>query len=158
MRRQIKGPYYRSQHTVVSACLLRVLQRVEFLSKYFTGNYGGRQKGDATRYSERGMLAPNGCVLVNFLDPCTRLSRLENLPISNDEFTLDMMTYRRHPPMEKILTILEVKEQLRIVQEHKELVEMQIRRCTIVNGNPVIVDLSDEHPIFVHNRLILRLF
>lgn len=113
-------------------------------------------KADSAQYSERDILAPEGWTLLNFIiDPRTGLNRHEEFSTSNDDFMRDMMVYCRHHPVDEILTIAEVEERLHVFQEHEELAEMQLKRCSTIDGNVVIADLRGEDPIYVCNRFLL---
>jgi len=110
-------------------------------------------KADSAQYSEEDILAPEPWTLLNFiLDPRTGLSRFEHYEISHEQLMKDMMVYVRHHPVEEILTIPDVEERVHLYMLHEEKAELQIRDCSKVTDNVVVVDLRDEETIYAGNR------
>lgn len=110
-------------------------------------------KADSAQYSEEDILAPEPWTLLNFiLDPRTGLSRFEHYEISHEQLMKDMMVYVRHHPVEEILTIPDVEERVHLYMEHEEKAELQIRDCSKISDNVVILDLRDQDVIFAGNR------
>ena len=110
-------------------------------------------KADSAQYSEEDILAPEPWTLLNFiLDPRTGLSRFEHYEISHEQLMKDMMVYVRHHPVEEILTIPDVEERVHLYMEHEEKAELQIRDCSKVSDNVIVVDLRDEDVIYAGNR------
>ena len=110
-------------------------------------------KADSAQYSEEDILAPEPWTLLNFiLDPRTGLSRFEHYEISHEQLMKDMMVYVRHHPVEEILTIPDVEERVHLYMEHEEKAELQIRDCSNVSDNVVVVDLRDQEIIYAGNR------
>lgn len=110
-------------------------------------------KADSAQYSEEDILAPEPWTLLNFvLDPRTGLSRFEHYEISHEQLMKDMMVYVRHHPVEEILTIPDVEERVHLYMEHEEKSELQIRACSQVTDNVVVVDLRDQETIYAGNR------
>ena len=110
-------------------------------------------KADSAQYSEEDILAPEPWTLLNFiLDPRTGLSRFEHYEISHEQLMKDMMVYVRHHPVEEILTIPDVEERVHLYMEHEEKAELQIRDCSKVSDNVIVVDLRDQEIIYAGNR------
>ena len=110
-------------------------------------------KADSAQYSEEDILAPEPWTLLNFiLDPRTGLSRFEHYEISHEQLMKDMMVYVRHHPVEEILAIPDVEERVHLYMEHEEKSELQIRDCSKVTDNVVVIDLRDQETIYAGNR------
>ena len=113
-------------------------------------------KADSAQYSEADILAPEGWTMLNFLiDPRSGLSRFRDFSISNDELMRDMMIYCRHHPIEEILAVKDVAERLHLFMEHEEPAEMQLKRCSSVDGDVVVTDLRSEDVMYACNRFLI---
>ena len=113
-------------------------------------------KADSAQYSEEDILAPEPWTLLNYiLDPRTGLSRFENFEISHEQLMKDMMVYVRHHPVDEILTIPDVEERTHLYLEHEEKFELQLRACSTIHDNAVVVDLRNEEQIYAGNRFTI---
>ena len=113
-------------------------------------------KADSAQYSEADILAPEGWTMLNFLmDPRSGLSRFRDFTISNDELMRDMMVYCRHHPIEEILAVKDVEERLHLYMKHEELAEMQLKKCSSVDGDVVVTDLRHEDIMYACNRFLI---
>lgn len=113
-------------------------------------------KADSAQFSEEDILAPDPWTLLNFiLDPRTGLSRFEHYEISHEQLMKDMMVYVRHHPVEEILTIPDVEERAHLYMLHEEKFELQLRDCSKVNDDVVVVDLRDQELIYAGNRFTI---
>ncbi len=113
-------------------------------------------KADSAQYSEADILAPEGWTMLNFLiDPRSGLSRFRDFTISNGELMRDMMVYCRHHPIEEILAVMDVEERLHLYMKHEELAEMQLKKCSSVDGDVVVTDLRDEDILYACNRFLI---
>jgi hypothetical protein len=110
-------------------------------------------QADSAQYSEDDILAPGPWAMLNFvMDPRTGLDRFSDFAIPHKQFLKDMMMYCRHHPVEEILKIPDVAERVLFYAEHEERFELQIKKCSTVHANLVVVDLRNETPIFAGNR------
>jgi len=67
---------------------------------------------------------------------------------------MDLIEYCRVQPIEEILQVQDVRERTDLYVEHQELFRVQIRKCTTVHKNVLVVDLRGEETIFAGNRFI----
>ena len=113
-------------------------------------------RADSAQFTEEDILAPEPWTLLNYiLDPRTGLSRFEHFEISHEQLMKDMMVYVRHHPVEEILTIPDVEERTHLYLEHEEKFELQLRDCSKVEGNVVVMDLRNEETIYAGNRFTI---
>ncbi|MAY68649.1 MAG: exopolyphosphatase [Rhodospirillaceae bacterium] len=113
-------------------------------------------KGDAAQFNKDEVLNPQGWDLMNFLmDARTGLGRFREFRVSNYQLMMDLIDYCRGHSIEQILDLPDVKERVELYNEHREKQIDQIKRCSTVHGNLVILDLREEETIFAGNRFMI---
>jgi len=99
-------------------------------------------------------MAPEGWTLLNFIiDPRTGIERIDGFSIDKDELLLRLMTYCRHNPIEEILALPDVIERVNAYQLNSEFGELQIDRCSEMQGSVVVTDLRREAKVSVNLQL-----
>jgi len=132
--------------------------------------YGGKQefptisadlmdavdKGDAAQFNKDEVINAQGWPLLNFLmDARTGLGRFKEFRISNYQLMMELIDYCRNHTIEEILELPDVKERVELYREHEEKFKDQVKRCSTVHGNLVVLDLRDEETIFAGNRFMI---
>jgi len=113
-------------------------------------------KSDAAQFSREEILNPEGWVLLNFLmDSRTGLGRFREFRISNYQLMMQLIDYCRDHSIGQILELPDVKERVELFFHHKDKFEDQLRRCSTVHNNLVVLDLREEDPIFAGNRFMI---
>jgi len=113
-------------------------------------------KGDAARFNEQEVLDPKDWDLLNFLmDARTGLGRFREFRISNYQLMMDLIDACKNNTIEQIMAMPDVKERMDLYFEHSEQCKAQIKRCSTIHGNLVVLDLRDEEIIFAGNRFII---
>ncbi|WP_273432563.1 exopolyphosphatase [Chitinibacter tainanensis] len=113
-------------------------------------------KADAAEFTRDEILHPDGWVLLNYLmDARTGLGRFRNFRISNYQLMMDLIQYCRNHGIEEILALPDVKERIELYQEHAALAKEQLKRCSRLYDNLVILDLREEETIFATNRFMI---
>jgi nanoRNase/pAp phosphatase (c-di-AMP/oligoRNAs hydrolase) len=113
-------------------------------------------KGDAARFSRDEILDPAGWVLLNYLmDARTGLGRFREFRISNYALMMDLIKYCRDHGIDEILALPDVKERVDLYFEHAGRAKEQIKRCSTVHGNLVVLDLRGEETIWATNRFMI---
>lgn len=113
-------------------------------------------QGDSARFSRAEILHPTGWVLLNFLmDARTGLGRFRQFRVSNYQLMMDLIDYCRNHQIDEILHLPDVKERADLYYEHEELFKEQLKRCSTVHGNLVVLDLREESTIYVGNRFLI---
>ena len=132
--------------------------------------YGGRErfpkisedmmeavdKADAAQFSVDEILKPSGWVLLNYLmDPRTGLGRFRTFRISNYQLMMDLIDCCKNMTIKQILELPDVKERVDIYFEHEEKFKQQLKDCSTVHKNLVILDLRKEETIWAGNRFMI---
>ena len=113
-------------------------------------------KTDAAWFTEEDVLHPKGWVLLSFLlDARTGLGRFSEFRISNYTLMMNLIDYCKDHGIEEILKLYDVVERVQMFNEHEEKFKEQIKRCSVVYGNIVILDLRNENIIYASNRFVI---
>ena len=113
-------------------------------------------KSDSAQFSMQDVLNPAGWDLLNFLmDARTGLGRFREFRISNYSLMMDLIDYCKNHEIEQILQLPDVVERSDLYFEHRTKFEDQIRRCSKVHQNLVVLDLRNEDTIYAGNRFMI---
>ena len=113
-------------------------------------------KGDAAQFTLDEILEPNGWTLLNFLmDPRTGLGRFREFRISNYQLMMTLIDACTQLTIDEILIVPDVSERVDLYREHADKAVEQIKRCSTVHGNLVVLDLRDEEVIHPTNRFMV---
>lgn len=112
-------------------------------------------KADSAQFSRAEILNPTGWPLLNFvMDARTGLGRFRDFRVSNYQLMMDLINYCQDHSVEQILNLEDVKERVDLYFEHEEKFKEQLRRCSTIHRNLVVVDLRKEETIYVGNRFM----
>lgn len=113
-------------------------------------------KADSAQFSKDEILSPKGWVLLNYLmDARTGLGRFRNFRISNYDLMMRLIDACLQHSVEEILELPDVKERVEMYFEHEERFKDQIKRCSTVHKNLVVLDLRNEETIWAGNRFVI---
>ena len=113
-------------------------------------------KGDSAQFSEDEILNPQGWDLMNFLmDARTGLGRFREFKISNYQLMMDLIDYCKDHDINDILKLDDVNERVQLFREHEAKAKEQIKRCSTVYNNLVVLDLRNEETIYAVNRFMI---
>lgn len=113
-------------------------------------------KADSAQFTKEEILDPQGWVLLNYLmDARTGLGRFRDFRISNYTLMMDLIKYCRNHGIGEILALPDVKERVDLYTEHAEKAKEQIKRCSKVYKNLVVLDLRNEETIYATNRFMI---
>ena len=113
-------------------------------------------KADSAAFDIDDVLDPQGWVLMSFLmDPRTGLGRFRDFRISNYELMMQLIDDCLRMSVEQILETPDVRERVELYAEHSIEAREQIRRCSEVHANLVVLDLRDEEVIHPTNRFMI---
>jgi nanoRNase/pAp phosphatase (c-di-AMP/oligoRNAs hydrolase) len=113
-------------------------------------------QSDSAQFSREEILEPKGWVLLNYLmDARTGLGRFREFRISNYALMMDLIKYCRHHSIDEIIDLPDVRERIDLYFEHTEKAKEQLRRCSTVHRNLVVLDLRGEETIFATNRFTI---
>ena len=113
-------------------------------------------KGDSAQFSEDEFVNAEGWVLLNYLmDARTGLGRFREFRVSNYNLMMQLIDYCRDHTVDEILALDDVKERIALYNEHQDDFKAQIKRCTTIHGNLVVLDLRQEETIYAGNRFMI---
>ena len=123
---------------------------------YFTGMMNGANKADSADFIEEEILSPRGWPLLSFLmDSRTGLGRFRDFRISNYQLMMDLIDYCVKHNIDEIVELPDVKERIDLYFKYEEDFKEQLKRCTTVKGNLLIIDYRDEEIIYPGNRFMV---
>jgi len=113
-------------------------------------------KGDSAQFSESDILNPQGWDLMNFLmDARTGLGRFRDFRVSNYQLMMDLIDHCREMSIDEIIKLDDVNERVQLFREHESRAKEQIKRCSTVHGNLIVLDLREEETIYAVNRFMI---
>jgi nanoRNase/pAp phosphatase (c-di-AMP/oligoRNAs hydrolase) len=113
-------------------------------------------KADSAQFTREEVLMPTGWVLLNYLmDSRTGLGRFREFRISNYQLMMELIEACRTMSIEQILRLPDVKERADMFFEHESKFRDQLKRCSRLHGNLVVLDLRDEETIHAGNRFMI---
>ena len=113
-------------------------------------------KADAAQFTKEEILDPKDWVLLNYLmDPRTGLGRFRNFRISNYNLMMELIDYCKDHTIEEVMQMPDVVERIELYNEQTEKFKEQLKRCSTVHKNLVVLNLQDEDPIYTGNRFMI---
>ncbi len=113
-------------------------------------------KCDAAQLSEDEILAPKRWILLNYLlDARTGLGRFRKFSISNYQLMMQVIDYCQKHTVDEILKLPDVVERVELYNEQDEKFKAQIKRCSTVHHNLIVLNLLDEEIIYAGNRFVI---
>ncbi|MEJ5913929.1 exopolyphosphatase [Pseudokineococcus sp. 1T1Z-3] len=114
-------------------------------------------RADSASYDVEEVLDPQGWTLLNVLmDSRTGLGRFRDFRVSNYQLMMQLVdACREHQDVEEILALPDVAERVDLYRAQHELFVAQLRRCSRVVGDVVVVDLREEEVIHAGNRFVV---
>jgi len=101
-------------------------------------------------------MSPTNWSMLNFvMDSRTGLGRFKEFRISNYDLMMALIEYCRDHTIEEILDLADVKERIELYMDHKDQFVEQIRRCSTMHDNLVVLDLRNEETIYAGNRFMI---
>jgi len=113
-------------------------------------------KSDSAKFEKHEVLDPENWVLLNFImDARTGLGRFKNFRISNYQLMMELIDYCKNHSIQQILALPDVKERIELYFEQSVPFKEQLKRCSKVYKNLVILDLRNEEVIYAGNRFMI---
>ncbi len=113
-------------------------------------------KADAARFTVDEILNPKDWVLLNYLmDPRTGLGRFRHFRISNYSLMMELIDYCKNHTIEEIMKIPDVQERVELYFEQAEIFKEQVKKCSKIYGNLIVLDLREEEVIHTGNRFMI---
>jgi nanoRNase/pAp phosphatase (c-di-AMP/oligoRNAs hydrolase) len=113
-------------------------------------------KADAAQFSTDEILNPKDWVLLNYLmDPRTGLGRFRTFRISNYNLMMDLIDYCKDHGIDDIMKMPDVQERVGLYMEQAELFKEQVKRCSTIHKNLIVLNLKGEETIYAGNRFMI---
>lgn len=113
-------------------------------------------KADSAQFTREEILHPEGWVLLNYLmDSRTGLGRFRDFRISNYSLMMDLVDYCKNHTIDELMQLPDVKVRADMYFDHESRFEDQIKRCSTVHENLVVLDLRKEETIYAGNRFMI---
>lgn len=113
-------------------------------------------KGDSAQFTMDEVMSPTGWAMLNFvMDSRTGLGRFKSFNISNYDLMMALIDYCRDHTIEEIIDLPDVKERVDLYLQYKDQFVEQIRRCSTIQDNLVVLDLRGEDTIYAGNRFMI---
>ncbi len=113
-------------------------------------------KADMAKFYREEILNPIGWTLLNFImDSRTGLGRHHEFRISNYQLMMKLIDLCRKCPIEEVLKDADVRERIELYMEHYVPSIEQLKRCSTVHDNIVVIDFLNEENIYAGNRFMV---
>lgn len=114
-------------------------------------------KADAAQFTRDDILHAEGWELLSFLlDSRTGLGRFRDFRINNFQLMMLFIDLALETPeIETILAHPDFAERVALYREHEPLFTEQVRKCSTVHGNLVVLDNREEETIYAGNRFMI---
>lgn len=116
----------------------------------------GVNKADSADFTIPEVLEPRGWALLSFImDSRTGLGRFKDFEVSNYDLMMNLIDYCKDHKIDDILEIEEVKQRVELYFKYKEEFDEQLKRCSTVHENVIVIDYRDEDIIYPGNRFLV---
>lgn len=113
-------------------------------------------KADSAKFTRDDILEPSGWTMLSFImDARTGLGRHHSFRISNHQLMMKLISLCRTQTLEDVLLDPDVKERVELYMEHYVPFIKQLKRCSSLHGNLVVVDFLKEQDIYAGNRFMV---
>jgi len=123
---------------------------------YFTGMMAAANKADSADFTYDEIVNPRAWALLSFLmDSRTGLGRFRHFRISNYQLMMDLIGYCAKHNIDEILELPDVKERVDLYFEYEEQFKQQLKDCTTIYKNLIVIDYTKEEVIYPGNRFMV---
>ena len=113
-------------------------------------------KADAAQFSKGDIIDPQGWDLLSFLmDSRTGLGRFRNFRISNYQLMMDLIDYCKDHTIDEIMELPDVAERVELYNRYREEFVTQLKKCSTIYDNVILLDLTQEEIIYPGNRFMI---
>ena len=128
----------------------------EVFPESFGSMMDAANKADAAQFSKGDIIDPQGWDLLSFLmDSRTGLGRFREFRISNYNLMMDLIDLCKDHTIEEILETPDVKERVELYNKYREEFVTQLKQCSTLYDNVVLLDLTKEEIIYPGNRFMI---
>jgi len=113
-------------------------------------------KADAAMFTKMDILDPSGWEMLSFLmDSRTGLGRFRDFRISNYALMMDLIDACKDHTIDKIMQMPDVLERVELYNRYKSEFINQLKHCSTLHDNVVVLDLRNEEVIYPGNRFMI---
>jgi len=113
-------------------------------------------KADSAQFDIEDILHPNGWELLSFLmDSRTGLGRFKEFSVSNYQLMMDLIDHCAKLSIDEILELPDVKERIELYFRYEKEFISQLKRCSTVYKNLIIINYMNEDIIYPGNRFMI---
>jgi len=128
----------------------------DIFPKHFKPMMEAADKADAAQFSKEDILYPQGWDLLSFImDSRTGLGRFRIFTVSNYQLMMDLIDYCAEHNIEQILQLPDVKERVDLYFKYQDEFKKQLKRCSTIYKNCVVIDYRNEEIIYPGNRFMI---
>ncbi len=128
----------------------------ELFPEKFKPMMAAANKADAAQFSKGDIIDPQGWDLLSFLmDSRTGLGRFRNFRISNYQLMMDLIDYCKDHTIDEIMKLPDVVERVELYNRYREEFVTQLKKCSTIYDNVVLLDLTQEEIIYPGNRFMI---
>ncbi len=110
----------------------------------------------SANFSRDDILNPKAWDLLSFLmDSRTGLGRFKDFNISNYQLMMDLIEYCLEYTIEEILELEDVKQRVDLYFKYEKEFKEQLKRCSKLIDNVVVIDYLNEGIIYPGNRFLV---
>jgi nanoRNase/pAp phosphatase (c-di-AMP/oligoRNAs hydrolase) len=122
----------------------------------FNDMMNAANKADAAMFTKMDILDPSGWELLSFLmDSRTGLGRFRDFRISNYALMMDLIDACKDHTIDEIMKMPDVLERVELYNRYKPEFINQLKHCSTVHDNVVVLDLRNEEIIYPGNRFMI---
>ena len=113
-------------------------------------------KADSAQFDIEDILHPKGWELLSFLmDSRTGLGRFKEFSVSNYQLMMDLIDHCAQLSIDEILELPDVKERVELYFRYEKEFITQLKRCSTVYKNLIIINYMNEDIIYPGNRFMI---
>ncbi len=128
----------------------------EKFPEHFKPMLEAANKADAAIFLESDILDPKGWDLLSFLmDSRTGLGRFRDFTISNYNLMMDLIDYCKDHDIDEIMQLPDVVERIELYNKYNYEFIDQLKRCSTIQDNVIVLDLREEEIIYPGNRFMI---
>ena len=122
----------------------------------FNDMMNAANKADSAMFSKTDIIDPQGWEMLSFLmDSRTGLGRFRDFRISNYALMMNLIDACKDHSIEEIMQLPDVLERVELYNRYKEEFINQLKHCSTIHDNVIVLDLRNEEIIYPGNRFMI---
>ena len=113
-------------------------------------------KADSAQFTIDDVVNPKGWEFLSFLmDSRTGLGRFREFRIPNYQLMMNLIDYCVTHTIEEIFQLQDIKERVELYKKYENKFKDQLKRCSTIHDNLIVLDLRKEKIIYPGNRFMI---